>query len=215
MNKKRLTIICSVLLLAVLAGCGQKPAASPAESGNANAAANNSVPVESTDAQQGAGNTPAESSTVPASDQPSTSEEPTISADAKQTETMKLYYADKDFMELQEATRDISYEASEDNAGKYKAAFEGLQQSGTSDLISLWEKVQLLSVAFADGEVTLDIHLPDEARLGADGELMALDSLQKTMFQFDEVKSIELLVDGKKLETLMGHADLLHPMTRE
>ncbi|ANS74795.1 hypothetical protein AWM70_09485 [Paenibacillus yonginensis] len=196
--------------MAVLAGCGQKPAASPAENGNTNVAESSSAPTESADAQQGAGNAPA---SIAPSGQPSSSEDASVSANAKQTESIKLYYADKDFMELKEATRDISYEAS-DNTSKYKAAFEGLQKSGSDDLISLWEKVQLLSVKFANGEVTLDIHMPDEARMGSDGELMALDSLQKTMFQFDEVQSIELLVDGKKLETLMGHADLLHPMTR-
>lgn len=60
----------------------------------------------------------------------------------------------------------------------------------------------------------MDVHMPDEARLGAGGEQFALDALTKTMFQFDEVKSVELLVDGAKVESLMGHVDLEHPLTR-
>ncbi|WP_138492904.1 GerMN domain-containing protein [Paenibacillus pinistramenti] len=213
MNKKHWTILLSLLLMAAIAGCGQKPAAAPATSGDI-ASANGAAPAESEDSQNGDGTSETSSSTVPESPAPSSSEE-AASTDEQITETIKLYYADQDFVDLKETTRQIQFEDSEDSAGKYKAAFEALQDSTDSGLVSLWAKVQLLSVKFADGEVTIDIHLPDEARLGSDGELMALESLQKTMFQFNEVTSIELLVDGQQLETLMGHADLLHPMTRE
>ncbi|GJM74873.1 hypothetical protein HMSSN036_70890 [Paenibacillus macerans] len=76
--------------------------------------------------------------------------------------------------------------------------------------------MKLNSAAFseANGELALDIELPDEARLGAGGEALAIDALKKTMFQFDEVKQIEVTVGGEKVESLMGHADLEHPITR-
>jgi hypothetical protein len=42
-----------------------------------------------------------------------------------------------------------------------------------------------------------------------------MQAIPKTLFQFQEVKTIELLVDGKKLDSLMGHVDLPHPIPRQ
>nr|WP_237691085.1 GerMN domain-containing protein [Paenibacillus caui] len=195
------------MLLAAIAGCGQKQGAAPPESSSS---APSSALSQESSVPQASSEAPADSS---ASSAPSADGNAGVQDQA--TETVKVYYADQEFTELKESSREIKYSKSGDAADKYKAAFEALQDSGDSSLVSLWAKMKLLSIQFADGEVTLDIQLPDEARLGTDGELMALDSLKQTLFQFDEVKSIELLVDGKKLESLMGHADLEHPMTRE
>ncbi|MNC60821.1 Sporulation and spore germination [compost metagenome] len=79
----------------------------------------------------------------------------------------------------------------------------------------LWGGIELKSLKFADGQITMDIHKPDEAQLGAGGEALAISALAQTLFQFEEVKSIEVLVDGEQVESLMGHVDLEHPMTRE
>ena len=67
---------------------------------------------------------------------------------------------------------------------------------------------------FKDGLVTVDINLPNEARLGSGGESLAIDALKATLFQFQEVNEIELLVDGAKVDTLMGHVELEYPMKR-
>lgn len=48
-----------------------------------------------------------------------------------------------------------------------------------------------------------------------DWEQFALEALKNTLFQFDEVKSIELLVDGEVVESLIGHAELEHPILRD
>lgn len=211
MNRKYGTLLVSIALMAALAACGDKPeAAAPAESANAvNAGPVSSELPASSEAQPNS----AGSSEAPS---PEPSAAPAASAPAEQTETIKVYYADQDFTSLTESTKEISYSSASDNeAGKYEAAFKALQDTKDSKLFPLWGKMQLLSVKFSDGLVTLDIHMPDEARLGADGELMAIDSLKKTLFQFDEVTSIDLLVDGAQLDTLMGHDDLEHPMTRD
>lgn len=209
MNRKHWTFILGIMLIAALAGCGQKPEAAPNEpSATSTAPADNSANTASQDGNAG-GTQGAQGADGAASS------DPAESAPSEQTETIKVYYADQDFIDLTEAAREIHYSAAQDSTDKYKAAFEALQDPGDTGLFPLWGKMQLLSVKFSGGEVTLDVHMPDEARLGSDGELMALDSLQKTFFQFDEVNSIELLVDGQKLDSLMGHADLLHPMTRD
>ena len=67
---------------------------------------------------------------------------------------------------------------------------------------------------FHDGVLAIDVHIPDDARLGSGGELLALDALKETMFQFEELNNLELLIDGKALESFMGHSELEHPISR-
>lgn len=133
------------------------------------------------------------------------------SEEAIMTETISVYYTDPDVMDLLVAKRDISYK---DDEEKYVAAFKALQTSGSEDQIPLWGEIELLSVHEDKGAVTIDIHIPDEARLGSGGELFAISALQNTYFQFQEVQTLELLVDGEEAESLMGHVELMHPMTR-
>ncbi|MGZ7445357.1 GerMN domain-containing protein [Paenibacillus sp. TH7-28] len=188
-----------IIALLALAGCGQKPAAMPADTGNpSNAAEGGAVDPSQGSGGEGAGQSDANG--------------PQQTAEQVKLK-VEVYFTDDDLMELQPVQREI--EVPEGHT-KYEEAFKALQ-SADQGLISLWEKVKLDSVAFseANGELALDIELPDEARLGAGGEALAIEALKKTMFQFDEVKQIEVTVGGEKVESLMGHADLEHPITRE
>ena len=133
------------------------------------------------------------------------------SASTDQKEQISVYFTDEDMADLNEQKAEIHFADAE---GKLEAAFAALQQKSSEGRISLWEHVQLKSVKIDGGAVTFDIHLPDEARLGAPGEELALDAIEKTMFQFDDVKSIDILVDGEKLDSLMGHEELDHPITK-
>ena len=211
MNKKHVTILL-ILLLAAVAGCGQKPGTASTSAG----VGGSNVTAQGTSASQSPNG-----SEVPASADTSVPPSATPPVDSGNTEPnainqeISVYFANVDFTELTASKATIKYSDADSSIGKYKESFVALQNSQDANVVSLWAKVELLSVKFEDGQVTLNIHMPDEARLGSDGELMALDAVQKTLFQFSEVKSIELLVDGVQLDTLMGHVDLMHPMTRE
>ncbi|MHA7581185.1 GerMN domain-containing protein [Paenibacillus vandeheii] len=128
------------------------------------------------------------------------------------TQAVDVYFADSQVLELEKKEQEIEYK---DDSEKYKKTFEALQNSTDSELVSLWEKVELLSIQYGEGKVTLDVHIPDEAKLGTSGELLALDALTQTMFQYDEVESIDILVDGEALDSLMGHSELEHPIQRQ
>ncbi|MGG4045831.1 GerMN domain-containing protein [Paenibacillus favisporus] len=221
-NKK---IWCAVLLSAVMivgAGCGQKaktappPPASASEPSSLQADESTSPPVtegtapdDSTagsnsgnDSSGGTGETKGESTGEAAKDQPSF-----------QKLTIDVYYTDPQEMELKKAQKEISYQVPLE---KYVEAFKALQDSGSTDLVPLWGKIELtkMSLDKDTGLLHMDIHIPDEARLGSGGEQFALDSLKQTMFQFDEIKAIDILVDGQAVESLMGHMDLDHPIKR-
>lgn len=196
MNKKSYILGVLVLLLALSSGCGQKPQASPnagagnAETNQQNAQDSNVTTPQDADASQGAGGT---------------------NQSQPMTETIDTYFTDDQMLELTQVRREITFQAEGD---KYLAALQSLQTPSNTTQFSLWSKVEFHSADFKDGTVTVDLSLPDEARLGAGGEALALDALKKTLFQFNEVQGIDLLVDGALVDTLMGHVELTHPLSR-
>lgn len=196
MNRKSYILGVLVLLLALSSGCGQKPQTAP-DAGAENAEANqenvlppNAASPQEEDSSQGAGE---------------------MNPPPQITETIETYYTDDQMLELTKASRGITYQAEED---KYLAALKALQTPSSAKQFSLWGKAEFRSADLKDGTVTVDLSLPDEARLGAGGEALALDALKNTLFQFDEVQAIELRVDGTPVDTLMGHVELTHPLSR-
>jgi len=129
----------------------------------------------------------------------------------QQKQQIKVYYTDEEMTGLIEQTSEIVYET---DSEKIEAVFKALQSGGTDGAVSLWENVKLLTAKIENGAVTLDIELPDEARFGAPGEALALEAIEKTMFQLEEVVSIDILVAGEKVDSLMGHETLEHPIVK-
>ncbi len=197
--KKFIMVGAALVLALALAGCGQKPQTAPQGTEQPpTGMAEQPSPAPGTDSNvsQGAGQNDTNNTNT---------EEPKL-----QTVQVELYYTDDNLMELTKVQRDIQFREDKD---KYAEAFKQLQVA-ESGLFSLWEKVILKKASFGDGELHIDIQLPDEARLGSGGEALAIEALKATMFQFDEVRSLELTVDGEQVESLMGHVELEHPMTR-
>lgn len=191
-----------IILLGVAAGCGNKPEAAPNGSGT-------DVEVQGGGAQQidppnnaSENNSPEDKGTTDTKEDAAT----------PSRQTIKVYFTDNDLMELKSASREIEVS---DEHSKYESAFKALQ-TVEDGMLSLWENVVLSNANYseADGQLLLDVQLPADSRLGAGGEALAIEALKQTMFQFEEVKQIELTVDGKQVESLMGHVDLEHPMTR-
>lgn len=222
MNKKYWLTGMLALLLVFSAGCGQKPTAAPSDMepsqttsaelpeealddpeslSPADSADEDNSPNVDTDAGEGQ-ESPLETGNEDVDPAPTDRNEANIT----------LYYTDPEMLEVKQASRVVTYTDEQD---KYRKAFEALQQSDNAELRPLWdEAITLRSVQFDGGELTLDISKPAEANLGSIGEMYALDALQQTFFQFEEVQAIELLLEGEKVETLMGHVELEHPMKR-
>lgn len=125
--------------------------------------------------------------------------------------SVKAYYADSDLTKLVEKASSITYES---DADKYKKLLQKQQTVPDTSLVSLFKGITIQSAQLKDGLLTVNMTISDQGRLGAPGEALLLDAFKKSIFQFNEVKSIELLVDGKKTESLMGHMDVPHPIKR-
>lgn len=125
---------------------------------------------------------------------------------------LTIYAVENESMELTERTEKVFYSNDHELLG---VAIASLQADPGNGSVSLWEPIPIHSTQLKSGIVTIDIALPDEARVGAPGEMQLLESLKKTLFQLDFVDGVEILVDGKEIESLMGHVGLDYPMIRE
>ncbi|TDG00173.1 GerMN domain-containing protein [Paenibacillus piri] len=182
----RSLIIIGVVALA-LSGCGQKP-------------------TDSGPASQGS-TPPANGGQTAPPDQKPPAEKEAVSL------PIKAYFGDEQATKLVEKEVTISYK---DEKDKYMAALQALKnvpQDGK--LVPLAGALGFKSAELKDKKLNVDLTVSGEGRLGAPGEKMLLDAIRQTLFQFKEVDAIDILVDGKPAESLMGHMDLPHPIKRE
>jgi hypothetical protein len=154
--------------------------------------------------------TPAPTAPIPASNQTSTPASTTSIVDNKQLK-LKIYYGNENGDKLVEQETNISYKQDDE---KYLATLEALSTSADPAKLPLLKGFTFKKVTAQNGLLTMDISMAPESRLGAGGEELLLKALKQTLFQFTEIKSIEVLVDGKAVDSLMGHMELPHPIKR-
>ncbi|WMT42749.1 GerMN domain-containing protein [Paenibacillus sp. D2_2] len=214
MNRKLIVSGMLVLLLVLSTSCGQKPQVSPSNGvTQEQVGADGKSDSLSSENEQGSnaeqeGNTGNLGQSENGANQET---EGNSSLNEKKTAKIETYFSDDQMLELQKVEQEITYSSDDD---KYLAALKALQSTSDQKLFPLWGKAVFNSAQIQNGEVVVNLSLPNEARLGAGGEAMALDALKQTLFQFSEVKSIQLLVDGQEVDTLMGHVELEQPLTR-
>lgn len=124
---------------------------------------------------------------------------------------VKAYYADDKLDRLIEREASITFTS---DADKYKAALDALKTPPEASLSSLSRGITYRSATNQNGNVTVDLSIAENGRLGAPGEDLLVQSISKSLFQFSEIQTIEVLLDGKKTESLMGHVSLPYPIKR-
>ena len=144
--------------------------------------------------------------------EPQTGDQTQVEKPAEQTLKIQSFYTDDQILNLVPQDKEIKFS---DPKEKYLAALKTLQQTDDSKQIALWDKSEFLSATLQDdGALTVDVKIPEDAHLGASGEDLALQALLKTSFQFEEVKTVDILVEGKSVDSMMGHVELEHPFSR-
>ncbi|OMC69266.1 hypothetical protein BK126_11705 [Paenibacillus sp. FSL H7-0326] len=224
MRKKWWMVALLAVSLTTLAACGNNPTASPPNSDSEQQTGSETDP-QTDDTQEQEETEPSNETQTPpeesnTSGNGGTSSGGTNGSSGEQAENVEtkeaniqVYYTDPELLELKSAMQTISYKT---DWSKYEAAFKALQHSDSEELVPLWsEEITINKLEVDGGNITLDLKIPATANLGSSGESFAIDGLKQTFFQFEEVESLELLIDGEQKESLMGHVELEHPMTRE
>lgn len=181
----------AVFALVVTAGCGSQTNGK----GAADNSSSSSVQAEST---------------APASSASSSSD--TQKKDKKLT--IKVYYPNDQGTKLIAVKRTVTLDQQEKYTAAMESLMEGTTEKGQTNIIP--KQAKLKSVKVANGTATVDFsqELKKNFVGGSTGETMLVGSIVDTLTEFPEVKQVQILIEGKKVETLGGHMDLTQPLTR-
>lgn len=179
-----LAVILTVLCMAMLAGCDEQSKAGSSSSSSIAASSSGSSAASSSDSQKAA------------------------------TMDISVYYPDVNATGLVAVTKTVKAQEAE----KYKAAVEALL-AGTDDknLTAVFpKKTKLRKVSVSGGvaKVDFDKNLTSGFVGGSTGEEMLVGSLVNTLTEFSEIKKVQILVEGKEIDSLSGHLDLSRPVER-
>ena len=179
-----LAIVLTVLCVAMLAGCD--------EQGKAGSGSSQAVTSESS----------------------SSSAASSAAGQKAATMDISVYYPDVNATGLVAVTKTVKAQ----EADKYQAAVEALL-AGTDDkkLTAVFpKKAKLRKVSVSGGvaKVDFDKNLISGFVGGSTGEEMLVGSLVNTLTEFPEIKKVQILVEGKEIDSLSGHLDLSKPVER-
>ena len=128
--------------------------------------------------------------------------------------TIKVYYPDDQGMKLIAVKRTVKT----DKVDKYTAAMdslmEGTKEKGQTTIIPKQAKLKSVKVQGDTAYVDFTQALVKNFVGGSTGEEMLVGSVVNTLTEFPEVKNVQILVEGKKVESLSGHLDLTTPLSR-
>lgn len=129
-----------------------------------------------------------------------------------QEQMVSIYYGDQDVSKLYEQKVNIQFSKDEE---KYLATLEALKVTpNDASQFSLFKGFNFSQVQVDKGLITVDLTFSAENHLGSPGENLIMQAIERTLFQFPELDAIQILVNGKKVDSLMGHMELPHPIRR-
>ena len=144
---------------------------------------------------------------------PSVQKEQPKKEEAKEI-TLKYYFPNEEGTKLIAVTKKVKVLEKDKYKSAMKELLKGTDKKGTITIIP--KKTTLKSVQVKDGVATVDFS-GDIVKYfvgGSTGEELMIASIVNTLTEFNEIKSVQILVEGKEVETIAGHMDLTAPLTR-
>ena len=126
-------------------------------------------------------------------------------------ETVTLYFGDKDAMYLVPETRTIDKKDGTLEATVIEELLKGPQKEGSVPTIH--EGTKVLSLTVVNG--VANVISRKSFRLapgGSAGEIMTILSVVNTLTELPGVEKVQFLMEGDKLESILGHMDTTVPI---
>ena len=95
-----------------------------------------------------------------------------------------------------------------------KSLMSGTDKKGTVDIIPKTAKLRSVKVKDGVAKVDFSRELIKDFNGGSTGEEMLVGSIVDTLTEFSEVKKVQILVEGKAVDTIAGHMDTEKPLSR-
>ena len=132
---------------------------------------------------------------------------------AESAMSMTLYYPDDSGMKLIAVKRDVK-PSPDKYVAVMKSLMSGTDKKGTVDIIPKTAKLRSVKVKDGVAKVDFSRELVKDFNGGSTGEEMLVGSIVDTLTEFSEVKKVQILVEGKPVETIAGHMDTEKPISR-
>lgn len=138
---------------------------------------------------------------------------------SKDTVILTLYFGDDQAMEVLPERREVEVPSDPSQRPPlYTLVVQELLKGPTDPLLrkTLPPEAKLLSVQVTDGLALVNFSKELQTRHwgGSTGEAMTLLSLVNSLTELPEIQKVQILVEGKKIETLAGHFETMEPLTR-
>ena len=125
--------------------------------------------------------------------------------------SITLYYPDNNASKLVAETRTVQ----KDKEPAKKALEELIAGPKNTNLISVIPKnTKVNSLNIKDGVCYVDFSKEITTITGSTTERFVVKSIVNTLAEYDSIDKVQILVDGKKTETLAGHVDISSPLSR-
>src|SRR6056297_447861 len=125
-------------------------------------------------------------------------------------QNVKLYFSTSDAMYLDTEDRTVK------GRNIYLETVNALIKGPiTSDLVkTIPDDVEVLNISKNNDTIQVDFseEIITNHWGGSSGEISTVYSIVNTLTQFEGIKRVEVLVEGKEVETLVGHMDLSVPI---
>ena len=143
---------------------------------------------------------------------------PSAPADAGRTIKARLYFLNEDGTRLQAVEREVPYAGQ--TVDQARRILEAQLSPAEPPLTSALPPGTTLRAVFLTGEGTAFVDLSREVTSahhgGALGEILTVYTIVEVLTtNLPAITSVQVLVDGKEVDTLAGHLDLKRPLRRD
>ena len=128
--------------------------------------------------------------------------------------TINVYYPDEQGMKLVAVKKTVKLGNDDKYTAALKALMSGTKEKGLATIVPKQAKIKSVKVKDNVAYVDFDENLVKKFIGGSTGEEMLVGSIVNTLTEFSEIKKVQLLVEGKKIDSLAGHFDLTKPVER-
>ncbi|MCW2277436.1 GerMN domain-containing protein [Heliophilum fasciatum] len=163
---------------------------------------------------EGTGQAGAGEATAPSAAEPTGTQDRGVTAQPAQEVTLTLYFADPKGQNLVQEKRTVA--KSESPARMAMQELIKGPSAGTQKLPTIPTGTRLLDIGVKDGLCTVNLsgEVQKNHQGGSTNESLTVYSIVNTLTQFPTITKVQLLVEGKKVESLAGHMDVSQAMAR-
>ncbi len=132
----------------------------------------------------------------------------------EKSDTLKVYYANEDGTKLVSEVKVKEVPGEDKYTTVMKKLIAGTHEKGAVSIIPKGTKLRGVRVEKNIAYVDFSNDLVKKFNGGSTGEIMLVGSIVDTLTEFPEVKAVQILIEGKKVDTIAGHMDTSEPLKR-